>query len=148
MRTSLLFKASTIIIALSAMFVWVKFLDKLLELVIHQQKAVESTLTASTFLFACIVAPLWEELAFRHLPAKISTIINPKLLWPVLILSCIIFGFGHGYGVKSLMYQGVLGLGFTWVYVINKNNYWLAVLTHCIWNLICFKIAQVQLFVY
>lgn len=140
MRTSFLFKVATVTMIIVAMFIWAKSMDWFLGLIMYRPPSPSIKITLPLLFFSCIVAPVWEELAFRHIPARIATIINPQLLWPVLGLSCIIFGFGHGHGVMSLLYQGVLGLGFTWVYVVNKNSYWTAVAAHSLWNLVVFVI--------
>lgn len=90
------------------------------------------------FVFACVLAPLWEELAFRELPAKIAKSINPIIVYPILLLSAIIFGWMHGYGVLSLLRQGVTGTAFSVVYVKNGYSYWSAVAVHALWNLLLY----------
>jgi membrane protease YdiL (CAAX protease family) len=80
---------------------------------------------------------LWEEMAFRVVPIKVATIINPKLLWPVIFLSSIIFGWGHG-GLHGLMFQGVMGIGFSYVYVKSKYSYLSVVVLHAMWNTFCY----------
>jgi membrane protease YdiL (CAAX protease family) len=88
-----------------------------------------------TFVESIVFTALWEEMAFRVAPIKIATIINPKLIWPVIFISSIIFGYGHG-GLHGLMFQGVMGLGFSYVYM--KTNYISAVVLHAMWNTFCF----------
>lgn len=92
------------------------------------------------FFFACIFAPLWEELAFRHAPMLIAKHFNKaskkvNLTWPVVIISSVIFGWGHGQGPISLLIQGVGGLLFSWVYLKNNYSYWSSVALHCLWNI-------------
>ena len=86
--------------------------------------------------YACILAPLWEELLFRKVPITIANIINPKLLWPVIIMSSAIFGWSHGDGMRSLLLQGVLGVTTSYVYIKNGNSYWSIVIIHSSWNLL------------
>ncbi len=94
--------------------------------------------TFARFFFSCIRAPLWEELAFRVAPLTIAKTLNPKSIVPVVILSSIVFGLGHGYGTISLLFQGVMGLIFAWIYLKNGYNYLSAVSIHFLWNFFCF----------
>lgn len=87
------------------------------------------------FIFSIIVAPLWEELAFRVAPFKIAKIFGDAALLPVLILSTCLFGWGHGYGPVSLLNQGTTGLIFAMVYLKNGYSYWSSVSLHALWNL-------------
>lgn len=87
-----------------------------------------------TFFFACIVAPLWEELYYRYVPIQISKAFGHKFLMPILIFSAVNFGFGHGNELFHLFMQGVMGMIFSWVYLKNKYSYWSSVILHCLWN--------------
>jgi len=91
-----------------------------------------------TFFFGCILAPLWEELVFRHAPLLIAKKFKKKLkidfTWPIVIISSVIFGWGHGFGPISILIQGVGGLILSFVYLKNNNSYWSAVATHFLWN--------------
>lgn len=83
--------------------------------------------------YTVILAPLWEELAFRVIPVAIAEQLNPKLLWPIIGLSTIIFAFGHTDSPSPLLIQGVLGLGFMAVY-LKTRSYLCSVLIHSLWN--------------
>lgn len=84
--------------------------------------------------FACILAPIWEELAYRYAPIQISKKFNHELLIPILIISSAMFGWGHGRAGESILIQGVTGLIFAFVYI--KNNYSLlsSMFLHGFWN--------------
>lgn len=84
--------------------------------------------------FAVIWAPLWEELAFRHAPALLAKALGEKFLLPIIIISCGLFGWGHGNGPESLLLQGVMGFVFFYVYIKNGYSYWSSVALHSLWN--------------
>jgi len=89
------------------------------------------------FFFSCIFAPLWEELAFRHAPLLIAKRFSKPgrdVTWPIIIISSVIFGWGHGSGPISLLIQGVGGLLFSWVYLKNNYSYWSSTFLHFLWN--------------
>jgi len=89
------------------------------------------------FFFGCILAPLWEELAFRHAPlqmAKALKTINLDVLIPFVIISSSIFGWAHGYGPVSILIQGIGGIILSLVYVQNNYSYWSSVFLHFLWN--------------
>jgi membrane protease YdiL (CAAX protease family) len=86
-----------------------------------------------TIFFTCIFAPLWEELAFRVVPIQLGLKIDPQIVPLVIVLSSLLFGWGHG-GVVNLLIQGVMGLVLSWVYVRNNYSYWSAVILHSLWN--------------
>lgn len=87
------------------------------------------------FFFGCVFAPLWEELAFRVIPIQIARGFGDKFLIPVIFLSSLIFGWGHGNGPVSLLIQGVGGLILACTYVKTKYNYWVVVAMHSAWNI-------------
>jgi membrane protease YdiL (CAAX protease family) len=87
---------------------------------------------------ACIFAPLWEELAFRHAPGLLVKALGDKFLIPIMILSSIIFGWGHGHGPESVMRQGAMGFVFFYVYIKNGYSYWSSVVLHAAWNTFVF----------
>lgn len=89
------------------------------------------------FFMACIAAPLWEELAFRVAPYKIAQRFGKEYLIPVVILSTMLFGWGHGAGTISLMFQGFGGLFLTYAYIKSGYSYWSSVALHFTWNFGC-----------
>ena len=83
---------------------------------------------------ACILAPLWEELAFRHAPGLIAKGMGKQFLLPIIIISSALFGWGHHHGAESILRQGVMGLLFFWVYIKNGYSYWSSTIVHAAWN--------------
>lgn len=82
------------------------------------------------FFMSVIAAPLWEELAFRVAPYKIAKNLGAQYFVPVMILSTILFGWGHGAGTISLLFQGFGGLFLTYAYVKTGYSYWSSVTLH------------------
>lgn len=89
----------------------------------------------SNLFFMVIVAPIWEETLFRHIPITIGKKYFPKVLVEIIIGSSIIFGWIHG-DVTNIVVQGFLGLTMCVVYLRLGLRY--AILSHAIWNLSCF----------
>jgi len=91
------------------------------------------------FFFAIIFAPLWEELAWRWFPITLARQLKKhlgiELLWPIVVLSSIHFGWGHGFGPISLLMQGIGGMALSYVYIKNGFSYWSSVTMHALWNL-------------
>jgi CAAX amino terminal protease family. len=84
--------------------------------------------------YGCILAPLWEEMAFRVLPVMVARQFSDKLIIPVLGISAFLFGWGHGQGPNSLLIQGVGGILLSVVYVKTNYSYWSVVGMHALWN--------------
>jgi len=83
-----------------------------------------------------IVAPLAEELIFRYLPLTFVDKYAPLYRDHMWILSSAIFGFIHFQSPNPLAYQFVFGIAMGRIFLDTKK-YWLVVLFHFIWNLIC-----------
>lgn len=120
-----------VLLGFFAMFTWISIL-RLMGFEFHNNK-----LTFAYFIIGGILAPLWEELTYRYVPIKIGEILNRDLLWPIIILSCVLFGWGHGNGVFSLLIQGVFGLIQCLVFMRTKYSYLSSVVLHMMWNLFC-----------
>lgn len=86
------------------------------------------------FLSGVIIAPLWEETAYRWFPMQVSKWFGKHTLFPIIIISSIIFGWGHGYGQISLLIQGVSGFILACLYVKNGFSFWSSVALHTLWN--------------
>lgn len=90
------------------------------------------------FIFACIIAPLWEELMYRHVPIQISNKITKasgqSFEWPIILLSSCIFGLSHNNGAYNIPLQGVCGLVLSLVYIHTGYKYWSSVIVHASWN--------------
>ena len=89
----------------------------------------------SNLFFMVIVAPIWEETLFRHIPITIGKKYFPKVLVEIIIGSSIIFGWIHG-DVTNIIVQGFIGLTLCFVYIKLGLRY--AILSHAIWNFTCF----------
>lgn len=96
----------------------------------------ESSITpaVSVFLYSCVLAPLWEEIAFRHGPLQLAKAAGDHFVLPVAFISSAWFGWMHGAGVYSIMLQGVMGFVMAMVYIKNGFNYWSSVSLHFLWN--------------
>ena len=87
------------------------------------------------FIMSVILAPLWEELVFRHSVIQIAKNNKQYIIWVVIIISAI-FGSLHNnpeyyYGIY---FQGVFGFIFACVYIKNGYHYWSSVILHAMWN--------------
>lgn len=82
-----------------------------------------------------LLAPLIEELFFRHFPIQIIKATGKKeLLWPTILFTSALFGIMHD-GYPSILLQGVGGLLLSIVYIKNNYSYWSSVALHAMWNL-------------
>ena len=101
-----------------------------------------------SFFFAVLLAPLWEEFAFRRywLKKKLrkidkEAIEKPELaekigkipIWEVVVFTSIVFGIAHG-GPVNLLIQGVSGLLLAYVYLRTGRCFWAAVVYHALFN--------------
>lgn len=89
------------------------------------------------FFITCIVAPIWEELAYRYGPISIAKHFGKELVMPVIVISSATFGWGHGQGAESILRQGVMGFIFSWVYIKNGYSVWSSIILHMSWNVFC-----------
>jgi membrane protease YdiL (CAAX protease family) len=131
-------KLANVAIAFTFMIAWVFGIDFIMSAVTPNSYE-EATTGIWLFLMAVVVAPLWEELAFRVIPIKIATQLDlklgTKLLWPIITLSSIIFGLGHeSFWPFHLLFQGAMGMVFSYLYIKNNYSYWPNVLLHAMWN--------------
>lgn len=98
-----------------------------------------------SLFIGCIVAPLWEEFCYRYVPItlanKIGGALNIDILFPIVILSSALFGWGHGQGQESILRQGVMGMVFSWVYIKNGYSIKSSIALHSFWNLLCIIIG-------
>lgn len=92
------------------------------------------------FFTACIIAPLAEEILFRHFPLQLIKRIKgyKEWLFPAMLFTSAIFGYLHQ-GAVSIPIQGFMGFVMCIVYIKNGFNYWSSVSLHFAWNfaLIC-----------
>ncbi len=135
--TSVMEKLKNISLGFVAILIWallVDFVIGLAGLYGHPFKFDGDHITLKYFMSACILAPIWEELAFRYAPGKYIMISNPEALWPVAILSSVVFGWLHG-GAGGVILQGMMGFIFFVVYVKNKFSITSSIILHSSWNL-------------
>lgn len=93
-----------------------------------------------SFIFICIVTPLWEELFFRYVPFEIMKKVNKftkqDFTKITLVLSSIVFALSHeNNGILAIIYQGFGGFIIGLIYLISKRSYLCSVITHAIWNI-------------
>ena len=86
------------------------------------------------FIFSCLIAPLWEELAFRHGPLNFAKAIGKQAVMPMVLITSVWFGWMHNNGNESIILQGVMGFVTAMVYIKNGFSYWSAVILHFLWN--------------
>lgn len=86
-------------------------------------------------LFGVFIAPVWEELLYRHLPIQLGVRYFPKALFPIIIGVSIIFGRNHGSEVNILI-QGVYGILFSYTYL--RHGLFASIAQHMLWNFYCF----------
>lgn len=135
------------IICMSFVFIisWI-FLVKLgLKYLLSYNDFFGYTYTAiGTFFFACIFAPLWEELVFRHAPLQIGKELKIKkdidVILPIAFITSCIFGWGHGNSAMGVLVQGVCGLALSFTYIKTGYSYWSSVFLHFLWNFSLFYI--------
>ncbi len=87
------------------------------------------------FFASCILAPVWEEFIYRHVPLQIAKNYFKKNLVEIAIGCAVVFGLHHGCSLNILI-QGVFGIMFTWVYIRNGLKW--AICSHALWNFYCF----------
>jgi membrane protease YdiL (CAAX protease family) len=137
-----------ILLAFIVMIIWMKFIlgwfvPFMTSTVLYQYIAFTSSglpyLADYTLWHAfdsSIWAPAWETLAFVVLPIQIAKRFDDKLVWYIILLSSMIFGWSHSAISPQigLMAQGVFGIVFSWLYIRNNYSYWSTVLVHAVWN--------------
>lgn len=86
------------------------------------------------FFLACVIAPLAEEIMFRHIPLQIMKRMKDKsIVINVMLFISVIFAYCHNMGL-SVPIQGVMGFVMCVVYIKNGFNYWSSVTLHFMWN--------------
>lgn len=135
-------KLSTVMVVLAATVLWVLGIDKLIRWIWGIDWYFNGTDVAENLFYACICAPIFEELLYRHAPLQVlkqytdqNTAKGLNLTTLTVLVSSVIFGLIHGKGYNSILMQGFVGLGFAIVYLRNGYSYWSAVLCHSLYNL-------------
>lgn len=99
-------------------------------------KLVKGVQDYKIILYACIVAPLVEELVFRHAPLQLlkQTKDYKKKEFFLVVITSVLFAMIHG-NFGNVYVQGVGGFVFSYVYIKNGYSYISAVITHSLYNL-------------
>lgn len=137
-ETTLLGKIANIILGLLIIIGWVTIVAHVLPLITNEPRSnYEIAFSWAYVFFACVMAPLTEEVVFRLFPLTLTRKLDDKSKVATILASSIIFGFAHKNGYYSILFQGVMGLVFACVYVKNNYSYWSSVILHSLWNLTC-----------
>ena len=135
---SFLKKLSIIALVTMTTILWIFGVMKVLPYLINFTFFGAQYTALGVFVFSCLLAPLWEEAAFRHAPLQIAKTFKGRLQMdftvPIIIISSVIFGLGHGHGVISLIVQGVGGVFLSLAYLWGNYSYWTSVMCHFMWN--------------
>lgn len=112
------------------------------------QASLDQGLLGVRIFFACVLAPVWEEFAFRvfwfwkklrkrdkeeFLQPEVVAKLKKVPLWDFVVFSSIIFGIAHG-GPINILIQGVGGLFLSYAFFKNGRSYWSAVALHAAYN--------------
>ena len=94
------------------------------------------------FVLSWTFAAFIEEMIYRgYLMHRIADLFNRNNTgWIVgLILSNLLFGFGHLYqGLSGMIITTITGFIFAWLYFVTNRNLWAAILAHGIYDTIGF----------
>lgn len=132
-------KLLTILGSFSVIILWTAFIKLDLKYLVSYDFFGVSYTALGSFVFQCILAPLWEEGVYRYAPIQIARKLKKSsgqdFTIPIIIISSALFGWGHGNGPVSLIIQGVMGVLLSYVYIKNNYSYWSSVLVHFLWNI-------------
>lgn len=103
---------------------------------------------ATYIFFACILAPVWEELAFRWywfskklrnrdedeiLKPGVIALLGRKPIYPIVIITSLVFGVVHG-GAINILLQGFGGFVLSYVYLRNGRSLGSGMVLHSLFN--------------
>ena len=94
------------------------------------------TLHPANLISVILITPLWEEALYRYGPITIAKHFGEKLVFPVVVMSSLLFGWSHNLGVQGIIFQGVFGFVLSNAYIDGKG-YQTSVTLHSLWNLSC-----------
>jgi len=142
----ILSKLSNILIAVGAALIIIIINSSILNTLIpmFNMKLGDKNIAWQTIVRGLLVAPLVEELIFRHIPISLlkdTQLFKDKSIYFIAILG-IIFGAIHG-GFYNILIQGVAGFAFGWVYLKNGMSYWSAVSAHFLYNFMIYVIFPI-----
>lgn len=100
-------------------------------------------------ILAVVFAPITEEAVFRLLPIGAVFLIcgkkNKLILWPVIIMSSIIFGWTHG-SWHNIFMQGLVGIIFSIAFL--KGGYVSSVVAHAVFNFVIMILSIIGILFY
>lgn len=132
-------KAFNVFAAFGINLLWIVFIEFFINLIYGYpilQISFSAPDPSPLFLFfsACIYSPLFEEMLFRYAPITIARSFGEKAILPTILISSTVFGLMHGYGMYSVLMQGVGGFIFSCLYIKNNYSYLSSVAAHFLWN--------------
>ena len=144
-ETSLFGKCKNIVLGVVAYLLWAeaifwiygKTLPEFMGVEIFQVLLQKKPLSRELkFSVACILAPVLEEALYRlHLSIAGQFQVIKGILLYAVVVSSILFGEAHVFGVLSVPVQGMAGLLFCYVYIKNGYSYISTVTMHFLINL-------------
>lgn len=109
---------------------WANFLDWVYSWLTEGSAAYEA-------VFTYLVAPVWEEALYRYFPLFIARKLGQEYIFPFVVASSILFGWGHEGGThEGVVLQGLLGLVFSWAYIKTGYKLYVPILIHMIYNIL------------
>jgi len=87
--------------------------------------------------FTWLFAPIWEEVLYRYFPLFIARKLGKEYIFPAVVVSAILFGWGHeGGSHEGVLLQGMLGLVFSWAYIKTGYKLYVPILIHILYNVL------------
>ena len=110
-------------------FIWYTFIA------IFLKQYIFDSINKVDFFFIVLLGPLVEEVIYRWFPITVATKLGKEYVLPAIVLSSIIFGLRHEFGLLSVLIQGVGGFMYSILFI--RNNYCLTstFVGHSSWNL-------------
>jgi len=125
-----------------------KLIDTKLQLGVFSQLNGNFSLYFTSIIIGWIVGGLFEEVIFRgfmiskfikYLGEKTGAIVG-------IVFPSVLFGYLHAYqGVTGQILTGLIGIILASIYVLNKRNLWLNILTHGFVNTIIMTLLYIGL---
>ncbi len=87
--------------------------------------------------FVYFFAPVWEEMLYRFFPLFIARKLGEEYIFPAVVASSILFGWGHEGGThEGVLLQGTLGVIFSLAYIRSGYKLYVPILIHMIYNIL------------
>lgn len=140
----------TVFIGLIALNLFLYFIseDRVLP-IFFEEKFKDRRIVVSLLFNLLIISPIVEESLFRLLPIGIVLKIcgkeNKIVLWPVIIISSVIFGWIHG-SWRNIFIQGSVGIVLSAAFL--KGGYVSSVVAHIVCNFLVIMISIIGILFY